>query len=371
MKPANPYAAVDWDASDHVGGYTHVHNRPKPVPEATLETWSSRSSYDVLETVLHDGTRYSCLQAHDAGSAAEPGNGRRSGEYWGNTKHLRDPFLREPAERKGIRHFNFTNHVEGAPTTYPLAEYFPEPLPSGVIGTPGHEHASFGAHWCQIANRHEQITGETYRSLPAMIEAVAAEAIYPDAGGIHLNHSDDPEPLRRAMDADPTYVLGLEVLNGKGLLYGAHGDGDYRSTWDELLREGPQCWGFGNPDGYAIPGERTPCLSREDLYGGDVRNILLVENHTEQAYARGYRDGRFYVSRTGTLHFEKISFSADTNRVLVVTDDAQTIRAITDNEVVRAAGPSATLTVPSDRTYLRIEAASQDDLLCSQPIRNG
>lgn len=108
--------------------------------------------------------------------------------------------------------------------------------------------------------------------------------LYPDGGGITINHPRGSlPPLLDMLDFDPR-VLGIEVWNqhtafgGTSMLY--------YQRWDEILRTGRQCYGF---------------FVKDHVVRARGRNVLLVSSppgatrqQREHEALRAYREGRFF-----------------------------------------------------------------------------
>ena len=108
--------------------------------------------------------------------------------------------------------------------------------------------------------------------------------LFPDGGGITINHPAGSAPrLLEMLDFDPR-VLGIEVWNQhEG--FGGPQMRFYR-LWDEALRAGRPCFGF---------------FVKDHVYFGRGRNVLLVSNpptatrlQREHEALRAYRQGRFF-----------------------------------------------------------------------------
>lgn len=117
--------------------------------------------------------------------------------------------------------------------------------------------------------------------------------LYPDGGGITLNHpKSDVAEYIPMLDYDPR-VLGIEIWNQHhGFGFGSERGGDlnlhYYRLWDDLLRTGRRCWGF---------------FVKDHLTYGRGRNILLLPpaselsaQEREAAALRAYRHGTFFGS---------------------------------------------------------------------------
>lgn len=113
--------------------------------------------------------------------------------------------------------------------------------------------------------------------------------LYPDAGGLTINHpGNNLGELLAQLDFDER-VLGVEVWNHDGL-FGCSprqpAAMTYYAQWDNVLRTGRRCFGFFVKDHY--------------LYGRG-RNVLLIPDFTnlspkerEREALRAYREGRFF-----------------------------------------------------------------------------
>lgn len=108
--------------------------------------------------------------------------------------------------------------------------------------------------------------------------------LFPDGGGITINHPAGSAPrLLEMLDFDPR-VLGIEVWNQhEG--FGGPQMRFYR-LWDEALHAGRPCFGF---------------FVKDHVYFGRGRNVLLVSNpptatrlQREHEALRAYRQGRFF-----------------------------------------------------------------------------
>lgn len=117
--------------------------------------------------------------------------------------------------------------------------------------------------------------------------------LYPDGGGITLNHpTSSITQYIPMLDFDPR-VLGIEIWNQHhGFGFGTPAGGDvnlhYYRLWDDLLRTGRRCWGF---------------FVKDHLTHGRGRNVLIVPSapgspleEREAAALRAYRNGTFFGS---------------------------------------------------------------------------
>lgn len=113
--------------------------------------------------------------------------------------------------------------------------------------------------------------------------------LFPDGGGLTINHpGSNLGELLAQLDFDER-VLGLEVWNHDGLFGSTPKQPEamtYYAQWDNVLRMGRRCFGFFVKDHY--------------LYGRG-RNVLLVPDFAkltpserEREELRAYRQGRFF-----------------------------------------------------------------------------
>lgn len=217
--------------------------------------------------------------------------------------------------------------------------------------------------------------------------------LFPDGGGITINHPRCPLSHVLAMlDFDPR-VLGIEVWNQHTRFGGP--EMQYYRLWDEALRAGRPCFGF---------------FVKDHVYRGSGRNVLLVSFSPEQTRLererealRAYREGRFFgllgavaADENGqavspydntAFRFTRIAVKEDQAGqpigLEVSVDGADRkkrpntqIRFITDAGVARIVdGDQATFTFPRDSSgaiscrYVRVEAfAYPSTHLGGQPL---
>lgn len=217
--------------------------------------------------------------------------------------------------------------------------------------------------------------------------------LFPDGGGITINHPGCSVPQLLAMlDFDPR-VLGIEVWN-QHRRFGGPEMRFYR-LWDEALRAGRPCFGF---------------FVKDHVHRGAGRNVLLVSFSPEQTQPererealRAYREGRFFgllgavaAGENGqavtpydntSFRFTRIAVKEDHTGqpagLEVSVDGAERskrpntqIRFITDAGVARIVdGDQATFEFPRDSSgaircrYVRVEAfAYPSTHLGGQPL---
>ena len=209
--------------------------------------------------------------------------------------------------------------------------------------------------------------------------------LYPDAGGLTINHPTcGLEAMLTLLDFDPR-VLGIEVWNQHVYFGGKLDRPDAMplyELWDDVLRTGRRCYGFFVKDHFLF---------------GRGRNVLLVSGlegltarEKEREALRAYRTGRFFgllgamsVDASGKVvppydnsafRFTRIAVRQDARGEPSGVDVAVTgadrakrphtqIRFVTDKGVVRAEkGESAFFPFPRDAAgaiscrFVRVEA---------------
>ena len=202
--------------------------------------------------------------------------------------------------------------------------------------------------------------------------------LYPDAGGITINHPNcGLESMLTMLDFDDR-VLGHEIWNHRRLFGASATQKDamgFYNLWDDVLRTGRRCFGFFVKDHY--------------LYGRG-RNVLLVPDMSELTAEErereallAYRQGRFFgligamsVDASGKVvppydnsafRFTRIAVRQDQGGVpsgleVVVggADQAQRpntqIRFVTDQGVVSVAN--------SDTAFFAFPRGADGSLLC-------
>lgn len=198
------------------------------------------------------------------------------------------------------------------------------------------------------------------------IDHMIAGLVYPEGGGVTINHPTwsayDRNFMLEILDYDPR-VLGIEVIEGGAL--------QSESYWDWVLSTGRQCFGFFVPD-HSI-------RRKDDSFGV---NVLLAPERTAQACLKAYRDGNFYGAKRGfnELKFTRIAFNDTT--VEAETDKPARLQVITALGPVKEveSGTSITWTMEKPgpvtgpreevRMFARVKAQALDgsgEELFSQP----
>ena len=261
-----------------------------------------------------------------------------------------------------------------------------KPLPPGVLEAPNAEHHSFlledgksagNLHICAPGSAFASGTFDAHNLAKTVshgynfgsgefwgtaIDRMIAGMIYPDGGGVTINHPSwtklDRELMIKILDHDPR-VLGIEVIEDSG-----HNSENY---WDWALSTGRQCFGFFVPDWHV----------ENKVFGV---NVLCVQEKTVHACLKAYREGNFYGALNGLdeLAFTRIAFDGKT--VTAATDEPARFEVITARGVVKeATGGEVSWTVddekpwhgPGFHIFARVKAHAVDksgEELFSQPF---
>jgi hypothetical protein len=216
--------------------------------------------------------------------------------------------------------------------------------------------------------------------------------LFPDGGGITLNHPTGSfQEYATMLDFD-SRVLGIEVWNVLTTGFGSP-KGFYDETpgphqhfyelWDRLLKSGRRCWGF---------------FVKDHITYGRGRNVLLVPpqeglspKEREQAALRAYRNGCFFgmiaalpSNEQGevTAPYDQSNFRftrlsvprGGTVEVVVGGNDATKrpniqLRFITDQGVAKVIdGAEGTFSLPQNATFVRVEAFAYPNRVAGSPL---
>ena len=264
----------------------------------------------------------------------------------------------------GIRHMAISNYYPSEPA-YPPEEYFT--VEEDVIPSPNAEHH----HMTNASYLHCNSLGSTFSSGKGRGETplgvnmtwqwafmqIVKTLKYKDAGGITINHptwTGLPLSVVESMLDFTPEVLGIEIFNASSQQ--SNGTGWAIDMWDLILKTGRRCWGFAVPD--------HAHKSDPNFQG---RNQLLVTEATEHGCLKAYRNGAFY-SQIGNTDLTFTNIALNSRTLTVETSGANNIKVITDGTAKLYSGNTCTVTVPTNATYVRIEAASDDDTIYSNPI---
>ena len=260
-----------------------------------------------------------------------------------------------------------------------------KPLPKDVLEAPNAEHHNFlledgkparNLHICSPGSAYASGTfdahdlcktyshGYNYGSgefWGTAIDRMIAGLVYPDGGGVTINHPSwtklDRGLMLKILDHDPR-VLGIEVQE-EGF--------NSETYWDWALATGRQCFGFFVPD-WGV--ENKLCGV----------NVLCVTEKTVYACMKAYREGNFYGASIGldALAFTRIAFDGKT--VTAATDKPARFEVITARGVVKeTTGREVSWTVEKDgsrkgpdiHVFARVKAYAVDgseEVLFSQPF---
>ena len=338
MPPRNrqPYKDVDWATALQIRGTTHVHCLTqkeldiilKRIEFLTLSNYYPSAPWWPLSKMTENYYRVH----HDFPVVV-------------NGKRTEGPFDWNAIVGKWIKELPSDIQAE-----YPFKEGKPlfKPLPEGVLEAPNAEHHAFRlANGRHAGSLHMNAPGSTFASgtfdqwekrrfqtgvrggyifgsgeyWKTAIDRMLAGLIFPDGGGVTINHPKwsayDRNLMLEILDYDPR-VLGIEVIEGAA--------SNSERYWDWVLTTGRQCFGFFVPD---------HAINRKD--GSFGVNVLLTPERTVQACLKAYREGNFYGAKRGLneLKFTRVAFQG------------MTVEAETDKparfEVITAMGPVKTV----------------------------
>jgi hypothetical protein len=345
---ANPYATVDWDKVEFLHSFSHQHghdlqvfwdmgfghlpmsnyypSRPVyPLPEAFAKKYPdalgapNAEHHSTTDSGVHfcaPGSLYtsgygrtprikpgvapieevfSGLNVFDAGNAPWLGVYRLDVRVAACPGSQREPAVSLTIEgAKEIRHKTFELVGDGTVRQQRRTEKSPESIYLKTQSDTLRVRLDFDPASTQIARlRLMQGTNRPWRdAFRAALDGTLKDAagtpieglLFPDGGGITLNHPGGPlESLQEMLDFDPR-VLGIEVWNQHDG-FGGTGMRFYR-FWDEVLRTGRPCFGF---------------FVKDHVYFGRGRNVLLVSGpaaatrtQREHEALCAYREGRFF-----------------------------------------------------------------------------
>ena len=260
-----------------------------------------------------------------------------------------------------------------------------KPLPEGVLEAPNAEHHSFlladgrfagSLHMCAPGSAFKSGTFDARDKFKShshgyhfgsgefwgtAIDRIIGGLIYPDGGGITVNHPTwtklGRELLLEIMDYDPR-VLGIEVL--ESAVNSEH-------YWDWVLSTGRQCFGFFVPD-WGI---------KKRIFGV---NVLCVQEKSVHACLKAYREGNFYGAAIGLDDLAFTSITFDGKQVKATTDkparlEVKTARGVvkekTGTEIVWDVIPNGKSVGPRVDVFARVKAYAIDgseEELFSQPF---
>lgn len=280
----------------------------------------------------------------------------------------------------GVEHYPMSNYYPSSPV-YPLEDYFTS-IPEGSIGCPNAEHHNtdiggyvhingLGSMFSSGSEKGGEHYGYDGGQWQRLFMDIINNLLYADGGGITINHpcwthdnmsSFGIRQVIRMLDYDTKQVLGIELYTDSTVSY-EEAERQYvyaRDMWDEILKTGRRCWGFGTPDWGAYSSE-------DGSWRG--RCILLVPEKTNHAALIAYRNGQFYAKKNNTdLAFTNIDYDSKTRNLIVNTNTATSISVVIDGQYTTYNESDVDITIPKNVVYFRIEAANNDDKIWSNPI---
>ena len=325
----HPYRDVDWTSAHQIKTTTHVHC----------------TTQDDLDILLKRGFGLLTLSNYYPSAPWWP-LAKMTKNYYRlhhdfpvmvNGKRMNGPFDWNTIVGKWIKELPPELQAE-----YPFkeGEKIFNPLPEGVLEAPNAEHHAFRhADGRSTGPLHMNAPGSAFASgtfdqwqkrrfqtgvrggynfgsgefWQTAIDRMIAGLIFPDGGGVTVNHPKwsayNRNFLLDILDYDPR-VLGIEVIEG--------GVGNSEGYWDWVLATGRQCFGFFVPD---------HSIRRKDNNFGV--NVLVTPEWSVHACLKAYREGNFYGAKRGLdeLRFTRLAFHGTT--VEAETDRPARIVAIT------------------------------------------
>ncbi|PQO33433.1 hypothetical protein C5Y96_11355 [Blastopirellula marina] len=374
-----PYADIDWDSVEAIGGVTHAHCR------------SQRS----LDMLCRRGLRHLAISNYYPSAPCKPDE--RIGQY-----NVGQDFCTIPGEGYVYRQFRWNEIIQDPKLGWydklpvSLQETIPfevggpcfTQIPSDVVICPNAEHHSMtdsnghfnavGSEFCSgtfdarskyMLNKYGYKMG-TGMPWKEAFTRMFADLQFADGGGVTINHptwsGTSHEQLLALLDFDPR-VLGIEIWNNTAEML--NGKGWSLSEWDTILASGRRCYGFAVSD--------HAHNSDPDFRG---QNVLLVDAKTPAkdlpaACLRAYRNGNFYASLKGRIKLTRLEITNGQLRVEVSTPCK--IRVVSakgrlheqSGQVCHWSLPEGSA-VLGKHTYLRVEAAEidGDDQIFSQAL---
>jgi len=369
-----PYSDLDWTKVQRVKTTSHGHC----------------TSQRMLDTYLKRGFGLLTMSNYYPSAPYVPAAKMTAGYY---RMHHEHPVMVNGVRTEGP--FDWNKIIEGwkgqldekAAKGFPMREggKMFKPLPEGVMEAPNAEHHGFklesgrwagSLHMCAPGSAFASGTFDAHDVYKThshgyhfgsgefwgtAIDRMIAGMIYPDGGGVTINHPTwtklNRELMLKILDWDPR-VLGIEVL-----------EAGYNSEnyWDWALATGRQCFGLFVPD-WSI---------NQEVFG---MNVLCVQERTVHACLQAYRKGNFYGATHGLdeLAFTSIAFNG--KRVTAATDKPARFEVITARGVVKEAKgtevawdvvPNGSSVGPRVDVFARVKAYATDgsgEVLFSQPF---
>lgn len=275
----------------------------------------------------------------------------------------------------GVKHVALSNYYPSRPY-YPISVFFSDT--DDFLASPNAEHHNMspygslhcnglGSFFSSGSNYGEYPVGMNRVSWQYTFDCILQNLQFEDGGGITINHpswsrwtskTDHPsvEDICNMLDYDYR-VLGIEFYNSTCEYGFKEKVGWDLNTWDAILKTGRRCWGFSAVDHRSrnLPGRMSGI------------NILLCDQLDEHTCLKAYRDGCFY----GALYNSSLRFTAivlNEMNLTVSASDADYLCFIIDGVYVKKEGSVASITLPDNTTYARVEAHNSENSIYSNPI---
>ena len=346
----HPYKGIDWSTAHQIRGTTHVHC----TNQAALDVILKRIEFLTLSNYYPSAPWYPLSKMTENYYRVH-----HDFPVMVSGKRVEGPFDWNKIVGKWIKELPPEMQKQ-----YPFKEggKLFKPLPDGILEAPnaehhgfimengrGHNHLHMNAPGSMFASgtfdqrqrtRFQTGTrggyhfgsGEPWRTA---IDRMLAELIFPDGGGVTINHpvwsAYDRNLILRILDHDPR-VLGMEIIEG--------GRNNGEGYWDWVLATGRQCFGFCVPD-HSI-------RLKTGTFGV---NVLVTPERTVHACLKAYRDGNFYGAFRGLneLKFTRIAFDGTT--VAAETDKPARLVVITGCGVVKEEQKATSVTWTMEDAY--------------------
>lgn len=382
----NPYKTVDWDKAIQIRSTSHVHlldqgalNRAEKLGyrHLPISNYYPSAPYYPIESMRQNQFRVK----QDFGAVRIVD---------GEPQYIDGPIdWNKIIMDKETGWYDSLTVAQQEELPFTVGEPIFTEIPDNIIFSPNAEHHSFAN---VSGNVHVNTLGSLYSSgtfdarnrfktyydgggysfgagltWQDSFEKIFDQLLFEDGGGVTINHptwsneqhggdSNLPQSLIEEMLDFDERVLGIEVLTqGSWSL----------EMWDNILKTGRKCFGFFVPD-WAV--------SMNEPLGGF--NVLLLDDFTEHACLKAYRDGAFFGSQFGgtDLIFNKIALEDDELRIEV--NSKSNITIITDKGSSEVGdSKQTTYKIPLDVNntptikYIRVEAENGNERIFSQPIR--
>ena len=361
----NPYANLNWKKIQQIHTTSHAHCAKGPA----LANWLRRKPHPMKFVTLSNYHPASPTYPYNKVNKENYRILNFNHELVVNGKVVNGPFdwnkiisqWQDELTQKGKK--NFPIKLGG-----PIIK--PDVLPSGIPEAPNAEHSHFTdsyRHICapgsmyasgmfDLKNDYKLLnkgyvhgTGQPWKQV---FKKIFDQLLIKDGGGITINHPHYPvsysctvPELVELLDFDHR-VLGIEIFNLNSVEFDNPCTGWATDLWDAVLKTGRQCYAFSVPD---------HCNFRAG------HNVLLVEELTQEACLKAYRQGKFYCAIWGqSTSFTNISFENGVFSAQV--DNPCDMKIISGKGVIVSKKGVSSISINTntidkkEHVYLRIEA---------------